>query len=683
MLTLVINFQKVLPQEIPPPPMEWGEVSRAELEMKTFDADTNASAVILCDYGETTLNSYMNLVFKRHLRVKILKEAGFSWATHTIHLYTDRDNGESIDDIEGSTYVLDDNGEIVRTKFDDDDVFEEKIGDKYSRYKFTLPGLQPGCIIEIRYEITAQNFFSARNWTFQNSEPTLWSEYRLIHPVNLGFSIISKGFERFEVEQSENIRQYFSGETASYLGVNFAMCVMRRMAVKNIKAIRNEPYVTTLDDYYQKLEIQFSGYAIRGGGIQRVLNTWEKFVDDMLDSRGIGNRIDITGTLEDIVQNITIGITDPEEKIRAIYKWVSTSIVWTGEQRIFSEQKINDILETKKGSSADINYLFISMVRSVGIQCDPVLLSTRENGKLQDLYPIYDQFNYSLSRIILGPKTLYVDATSSIRTMDVLPSKVLGVKGLIIQPETVEWVTLTSPVKHSSTINGEIAIDENGGATGSLEGVYRGYGNINIRTSLTKEKKTEDVAKEYFSIETSGFTVDSVVVTNTDIIENPLIMKAWVTSPDFCQAGNDILYLNPHITRRWSDNPFKSSARKFPVDYNYPIENTSIVTFTIPDSYVVKEPLRDRELYLNTDIRYRRTMKVDSNIIHVRSTFEVLNKEIQASQYQRLKDLYSSIVAMESEHIVLQKKPSQPPAPVIDVRQPIDSKVSKKTLKKK
>lgn len=664
--------------------MEWGEISRAELEMKTFGADSNASAVILCDYGETTLNNFMNLVFKRHLRVKILNEAGYSWATRTIHLYTDRENGETIDDIEGSTYTLENNGKIKRTKFDDDDVFEEKMDDKHTRYKFTLPGLQPGCIIEIRYEITAQNFFSARNWTFQNSEPTLWSEYRLIHPVNLGFTIISKGFERYEVEQSENVRQYFSGETASYVGENFARCIMRRLAVKNIAAIRNEPYVTTVDDYYHKMEIQFSGYAIRGGiGVQRVLNTWEKFVDDMLNSRGIGQRIEITGKLEDIVRQITAGMTDQEEQIRALYAWVASSIVWTGEHRFYSEQKINTILETKKGTSADINYLFIAMVRSLGVRCDPVLLSTRENGKLQDLYPIYDQFNYSLSRIILGSKTLYVDATSSIRPMNVLPAKVLGVKGLVIQPNAVEWVLLTSPVKYQSTVNSMIVVDANGGATGSIEGELHGYGNINVRSALSGNKKREDVAKDYLLISTSGFIVDSVVVTGESNIENPLKLTAEVSLPEFCQVGGDIMYLNPHIHRRWQDNPFKSAVRKFPVDYNYPFEYASRVSIAIPDSYEVKEPLRDREVRLNTDISYRRSMALDSNIIHVRTKFDIHSKEIPSTQYQRLKELYSTIIAMESEQIVLQKKPAPPPAPVIEIPQPAETKVHKKTTKKK
>ena len=34
-------------------PVKFGKVSEAELKMKVYDKDTSASAVILCDYGET------------------------------------------------------------------------------------------------------------------------------------------------------------------------------------------------------------------------------------------------------------------------------------------------------------------------------------------------------------------------------------------------------------------------------------------------------------------------------------------------------------------------------------------------------------------------------------------------------------------------------------------------------
>jgi len=680
--SLFFSFQ-IVAQEAPAPPIEWGEIPRADLEMKNFPADTNASAVILCDYGISTMNDDMNFVFERHLRVKILNQKGFSWGTHSIELYTDRKNGETIDDIEGVTYTLNANEKIEEKEFDDDELFEEKLSDKYTRYKFTLPGLQPGCIIEIRYKITAKSFFLVKDWVFQHSEPVVWSEYRFQHPVNLGFTFLKKGYERFAIEENLDVMQYFSGQASSYLETNLAKCALSRFVVKNAPALRDEQYITTLDDYYNKLEVQFSGYAVQGAmAVEKVLQTWDKFVEELLDNPSLGKGITITSDVEDLTNKITSGLQTPKEKIRAIYKWINSSIVWSGIRTAFAGQSVDDVIESKKGSSGDITCLLISMLRSAGIQSDPVILSTRDNGRVQDLYPMLSQFNYVIARAKIGTNIVFLDATNSSRPLELLPARVLGVRALVIQPNTVEWVTLQSPAKSSYNTLAAISIDENGGVTGSIEGLYKDYANVNIREDLS-DKKEQDIAKDYFETETSGLTIDSVLITGKDTVDQPLKMKAWISSATYAQTGNDLLYLNPHIVRGITDNPFKSSSRKFPIDYNYPRETISIVNINVPESYEVKEGLRDADLIVSGSVHYRRQMVVDSMYIQVITKFEILNKEVPASQYHNLKELYARVIAMESEQLVVQKKPKPEPASFIEEPKPAPIKSVKKPAKKK
>ena len=42
-------------------PITWGDIPRADLEMKSYEPDSNASAVILCDYGESHYNDLLNM----------------------------------------------------------------------------------------------------------------------------------------------------------------------------------------------------------------------------------------------------------------------------------------------------------------------------------------------------------------------------------------------------------------------------------------------------------------------------------------------------------------------------------------------------------------------------------------------------------------------------------------------
>jgi hypothetical protein len=58
-------------------PIKFGKISLDELEMKAYEPDTSASAVVLCDYGYFQA---IDLKFTRVIRVKILKKEGYNWA---------------------------------------------------------------------------------------------------------------------------------------------------------------------------------------------------------------------------------------------------------------------------------------------------------------------------------------------------------------------------------------------------------------------------------------------------------------------------------------------------------------------------------------------------------------------------------------------------------------------------
>ena len=80
-------------------PIKFGDVSNEVLSMTTYDKDSTASAVILADYGTSTIsytqNSGFSLDFERITRIKILRKEGLSWGDFSISLYRDGSDDES------------------------------------------------------------------------------------------------------------------------------------------------------------------------------------------------------------------------------------------------------------------------------------------------------------------------------------------------------------------------------------------------------------------------------------------------------------------------------------------------------------------------------------------------------------------------------------------------------------
>ena len=103
--------------------IKFGRVSMEELKMTEYEYDTSAVAVVLYERGYYDGNTHS---FYKHIRYKILKTEGLDYANSAY-------NTETKGSIKGITFNLE-NGEIVETKLDKENVFTEKVWDRYFIY---------------------------------------------------------------------------------------------------------------------------------------------------------------------------------------------------------------------------------------------------------------------------------------------------------------------------------------------------------------------------------------------------------------------------------------------------------------------------------------------------------------------------------------------------------------------
>ena len=61
------------------PPMKWGKIPSEHLEMQVYEADSSATAVVLCDFGKLKFSApsgTIEYLFEHHKRIKILEKQG-------------------------------------------------------------------------------------------------------------------------------------------------------------------------------------------------------------------------------------------------------------------------------------------------------------------------------------------------------------------------------------------------------------------------------------------------------------------------------------------------------------------------------------------------------------------------------------------------------------------------------
>lgn len=660
-LLIIFLYPSQLFSQIPPIPIEWEEISMADLKMSSYSLNKDASALILCDYGETKLNNDFYLVFTRHLRIKILKKSGFDWGTQSISFYSHK-GLERIGEIEGITYSLNNSGEIIKNELDSDDIYEEEVNDKYDRVTFTMPNLQTGCIIDIKYSIISESLYIIKDWTFQHNIPTRWSEYRVLMPTNIAYAGVSRGYEKWEIRETIPARTMFSGQAESMVGSKNPKCNLQRWVVKDAPALKDVPYISTIDDYVNKVELQLSGYAFRHIKKTKILGTWEGLVEELVDSESFYEMLDVTGDVEDLADTITTGLVTNEEKMQAIYNWVKNSIVWDGKNRVYSNLEVDEVIEYKKGNSSEINFLLLSLLKSKNIEGYPVILSTRNNGIIQTSYPIASQFNYVISKIIIGNKTYFLDATNPLRPIDLLPKKVLSVKGLVIEPDAdkAEWVKLRTNKKNITITHILASIDKMGNFEGKFNESYSEYRSLNFRKKL-KSNDEKEFLKDLYDAEEYGLELDSITISNKDSVHLPLKINSHFSTNSYAQKNGDIIYINPLIIHRRESNPFKLEKRNFPVDYGYKRTYQVIINLTIPDDYEVLEKLINKTIRMNSNnLRFSRMMDINNHLVRILYKFEIMSSIVKPKYYQELKEFYSQMIDIQAEQLVVKKKSEHP-----------------------
>jgi hypothetical protein len=179
--------------------IKFGKVSMEELEMKVYEQDTSAIAVILYDSGASYFdteakNNDTDFVckFERHVRIKILKPEGFDFATFKIPLYYSENGEEKIGSIKGRTYNLD--GKIIIDKLEKKSIFKEETSPNWKRTKFTMPNIKIGSVIELKYQISSPFYHNFRAWQFQYSIPVIYSKYNTRIPSYFNYQKTTSGY---------------------------------------------------------------------------------------------------------------------------------------------------------------------------------------------------------------------------------------------------------------------------------------------------------------------------------------------------------------------------------------------------------------------------------------------------------------------------------------------------------
>jgi len=644
--------------------VKFGKLSDAEIAMTSYEQDPAAPGVVLFDIGTVT-NDYnssqgFNMVFERHLRFKVFKKEAFTLAD--INIQHHKDN--RVSDVKAISFNME-NGKMTETKLTKENIFVEEIT-KYQRLtKFVVPSVKEGSIVDIKYSWSSGGGIGMPNtWVFQRENvPTIWSEFKADVPMFIEFKKMAQGWEPFTVAE-ENTRSARLGGSVDYTVTSL------HYVQEHVPALKTEVYVNSPNDYLSSISFDIRTVyeidAIPSGASITLVNglpypypntwsamgkeLWEDVYKDDLESKKF---------TEDNAKACTVGKSTNAEKVAAIYEHIGTNYnVEEGYDRIFKSQTFDKLTKERNGTAADVNLLFINMLRRVNVQAYPLLISTTDNGKVYDFRVSLDYLNKVITAVRMEDSTLLlVDAAAYPNPIGLLAKEDMGNQGLVLYSKTdVEWIKIQNKVAEKSVVIANFKLDNEGQATGSVVCYESGFDGVESRVGI-KTNGEQQAVQEHFKEWATDGEITGLKLTNHDKWNEASVkMEFQLTTTAFSSLAGDKIYLSPMLGLGLHENPFKNPDRRYNIDLGPISEEQYTINFTIPDGYKVESmPKSAKMAYEANEINFDYLTETNGNTLKFSVKLKQKTDYVLSTGYPQLQQFFGEMASKMEEQVVLTK----------------------------
>ena len=631
---------------------KWEKIDEAELKKTSYEEAPEAGAVILFDRCRMIIELQRltfepSVVLEKYCRIKMLDETGYNYANIRI-LHSEH---EDIDNLEARTILT--SGKIIELKKGDFYKNNVKIGgsagDLYEE-TFTFPALEPGCIVEYKFEKKSKNIYFLDNWYFQNELYTFHSEFTGKVPSIFAYNYYL--FPQGSIIPTVNEVSFFEDgreqRTAEFT-----------WKLDNIPGIAKEPHSPPMNSY--RTQIFFVMSAIRPHGVKKIpiFDNWESVVEKSfypMYSDIIKDSKEIKAAAEECTRNST----DKAEKIRDIFNYVKANCRYNeshGAEVFPLSPKAT--LKNKKGDTADLSALMIQMLLDVDIEAYPAVITTRHNPPFMHNFPSPTQFTKMIVYIFDTEAPLWINPAGSFVNYKTLPWEDQRQNALIINSKTGSFSKTPSSTSVENFISHYATITISPEGSADVYGWVAFSGLCEDICAKKIDSMTDEDRKKYVKEKVCPFNPDAEI-TALDIPQDlraggALRISYSFTSETSVQVISDRLILNPALCHRISSESFESERRVNPIFFEYPYTINVSLRINIPKGFELEKaprPVNRSRPYGN----YIRYVEKGENELYYRKKFTLPEIMFVTESYSPIQKYYHLLEAWDEEKLVFRKK---------------------------
>lgn len=629
----------------------YGKIDVADLEFKTCDFEKDANAMVLSDKADVYYDDNLNIVVDRHRRIKILSDAGKKQADVRIEYYGGN-RYEYITGLQGEIFNLV-NGKIETTKLDKKQIFTENVDKSRTAMIFSFPNVKAGSVIEYRYKQTINSMSDLPDWYFQSGMPVRYSELITSIPEWFYFSLQQRNGQPFtKFNRSIESRSISNGSnTPLMFSQNITQYVMT-----NVPSVVHEPFMSSEIDNMQGLYFHLTSFMPPAGFTRNFSDTWAKVGGTLADHEDFGAQLKRKLVGESAIIDKAKTLKTDDEKIAYVFNEVKNSMKWNKSDQWYTNDGTVKAWEKKIGNSTEVNLILYHLLKQSGVKAYPMVVSTREHGRVNPSYSFLYQFNRAVVYIPIDSTKRYVlDATGKYNCYQDTPANLLGSYGLYIDKDNKTYdlvhLTRTTPVKQVVLINAQILPDGKMDGTASISNYsYDRFNRIENYKTNGEKKYLDYLRDNNNTLNISSLKMDNMEVDTLPLTQN-ITFKQELTGSD-----NNYIYFSPNLFSSFRTNPFLSENRVSNIDFGHTRSYNITGLFKIPAGYKADALPQSISLVMpDKSITCRRFVATNDGTIMIRYIISYEQPLYFKDSYPDLREFYKRMYDVLNEQVVLKK----------------------------
>jgi transglutaminase-like putative cysteine protease/tetratricopeptide (TPR) repeat protein len=346
-----------------------------------------------------------------------------------------------------------------------------------------------------------------------------------------------------------------------------------------------------------------------------------------------------------------------DEKVEALYSFVAMKFRYIGVSfgiGRYQPHAASTVLDNGFGDCKDKHTLLAALLAAIGIESDPLLISTE--SQLDPDVPSPAQFNHVISRVKVGSSTMFLDTTTEAAPFGYLIRPLRNKQALLVRNDgkgEIIRTPPTSPVASLVEFHMNAELNASGVLQGEAQQHSRGDVEVQLRNAfrLTPMPQWKDLVQRLSYGEGFGGTVSEVKVSNTDEIEKPFEFSYHYDRKDYSDwKEHQITPPLPPVPLPLFTEEDEAKHKHDPIEFNTGEWHFS-ADLKLPSGYSGDIPKRVDEV--RDFAEYHATYSFKDGVLHVDRRLVVKAPEIAAAQRSTYKTFREKISDDETHYIYL------------------------------